>query len=257
MTSLIPSISVPGLLAERQARIDAAHALFADPHQFAFANFLTGERSIDKEWSLARYLQHEERRCWKTFIQASGLWDLFPRSKREEWMKVLRMGDYAYRHLEDECPQFTQDAAMATFQAYAEQKGELRKEALLSLFERRSWDHATNQPALFGEKLIYQRFAHAAKGDDWCHISIHWCSHHFLDDLLREMYRFDGKPEPVGRWDQHENANGYFHVQTFKNGNAHIHLERTDLVDRMNAEIARHFPGALPPPSKVKRKQAA
>lgn len=257
MSDLIPSISLPGLLAERQARIDAAHAMFADPHQLAFAEFLTRERSINKDWSLARYMQHEERRCWKEFITASGLWDLFPRAKREEWKKALRMGDYAYKHLEDECPQFTADAAMATFQSYAEQKSELRKAALLSLFERRSWDHVTNQPALFGEKLIYPRFARAVKGRDWCHISIHSCSHDFLDDLLREMFRLDGKPEPVGRWDQRDNATGYFHVKTFKNGNAHVLLERPDLVDRMNAEIARYYPGALPTPSKVKRKRAA
>lgn len=257
MSNLIPSISLAGLLAERQARIDAAHALFADPHQLAFANFMNGEQSISKDRVLTRYKQHEERRCWKEFITGSGLWDLFPRAKREEWMKALRMGDYAYKHLEDECPQFTADAAMTTFQAYAEQKDELRKAALLSLFERRSWDHATNQPALFGDKLIYPHFARLAKGYDWCHISIPTCSHHFLDDLLREMYRLDGKPEPVGRWDQCDNATGYFHVKMFKNGNAHVLLERSDLVDKLNAEIARYCPGALPAPSKVKRKRAA
>jgi len=253
MSDLIPSISLPGLLAERQAKIDAARAVLANPEASEFARFLVdrdGYGPISKEY-VEDYIQQVERRSWREFIEASGLWDLFPRDMREQWGKALRMNAYYYRHQNDICPEFTADAALATFQDYAERKNELRKEALLSIFHRLSWDHATNQPALFGEKLIFKGFA--SRYDGWPHTD----SNHTLDDLLRELYRLDGRAEPVGIWSQNDNATGYFHVQKFKNGNAHIHLERSDLVDKLNAQLAHYCPGALPAPSKVKRKRAA
>jgi hypothetical protein len=242
MNDLIPSISVPGLLAERISRIDAAQALLAAPEQRAFVEYLLKGRIFckDDHELMANYTQHVDRDCWKTFIQASGLWDLFPRDTRDEWMRALGMGDYQYRELQ-ECPPFTAESALATFQAYAEQKGELRKQALLSLYRRLSWDHKTNQPALFGKKLIYTWFTDR-RG------FMNFDASHLMDDLLRELYRLDGKPEPVGGWNQRDNTVGYFRVVTFKNGNGHIHLERLDLVDRLNAELASYCPGALPAP---------
>lgn len=254
MSDLIPSISLPGLLAERQARIDAARAVMSDPEKKEFAQYLLRPNGYGCDLNqtyLEDYISHVDRNCWNKFIKASGLWDLFPRERREDWEKALRQGDHYYRHLNEPCPEFTAEAAMATWQTYVEQRSDLRKEALLALFKRLSWDHATNQPALFGEKLIYKWFANRYTG------RVCNDSNNTLDDLLRELYRLDGKPEPVGIWYQNGKTDGYFQVKTFKNGNAHIMLERPDLVDKLNAQLAHYCPGALPAPSKVKRKRAA
>ncbi len=40
---------------------------------------------------------------------------------------------------------------------------------------------------------------------------------------------------------------GMFSIRGFKNGNGHITFLRPDLVDKMNAIIAKHYPNALPP----------
>ena len=39
----------------------------------------------------------------------------------------------------------------------------------------------------------------------------------------------------------------YYRLKWFKNGNAHIEFKRADLVATMNAILAKHYPGALPP----------
>lgn len=242
MSHLIPSISVPGLVAERAKRIEAARAALDDSDTHAFVDYLLeGRLRYERDRILDRYIEAEDRRCWGVFIKESGLWDLFPRARREEWMKALGWGDYQYRHREQDCPEFTASAALATFQEYAQQKKALQQEALLALFRSLSWDHKTNQPALFGPKLIYRGFCRYSGG-------INFRSHDMMDDLLRQLYRLDGKPEPVGRWHLHDNATGYFQVKTFKNRNAHILMERMDLVDRLNAELASICPGALPAP---------
>ena len=72
MNDLIPSISVPGLLAERISRIDAAQALLAAPEQRAFVEYLLKGRMYgrDDHELIANYTQHVDCDCWKTFIQA-------------------------------------------------------------------------------------------------------------------------------------------------------------------------------------------
>ncbi|MBJ6983998.1 DUF4942 domain-containing protein [Luteimonas sp. MC1750] len=247
MSQLIRSISVASLVADRQRRIEAARSVQASADARAFVEFLTGNtmHSVSDQERLARYIQAEDRRWWGVFIQASGLWDLFPRSVREDWHKALGWGDYKYRPIED-CPEFTADAALATFETYVGQRSQLRASAILDLYRTLSWDHATNKPALFGRKLIYKHFA------DYKGFTSTY-GNNALDDLLRTLYRLDGRPEPSGSWHRADNATGYFEVRQFKNGNAHILIERGDLVDLLNAELAVICPGALPAPGKGKR----
>jgi hypothetical protein len=37
-------------------------------------------------------------------------------------------------------------------------------------------------------------------------------------------------------------------LRLFRNGNGHLCFKRPELIDAMNAIIARHFPNALPAP---------
>lgn len=77
-----------------------------------------------------------------------------------------------------------------------------------------------------------------------------------LDDLVRFFSVIDGKPEPdhrhaissaLGYWSNaKEIEHEYMHIRTFKNGNGHLTFKRLDLVEKLNAVLAKHYPGALP-----------
>ena len=81
-----------------------------------------------------------------------------------------------------------------------------------------------------------------------------------LEDLVRVMSILDGEPEPDHRhatlaaltqanWPNEGpfSLNGYFSLRGYRNGNAHLTFLRLDLVDKMNAIIAKHFENVLPP----------
>lgn len=239
MTSeLMKAFSVPDLIRERLERLAAAHRMLQDPASREFALYLANTHNLFDDHCIDTYTARTDRELWRRFLDGSGLWGLMSREERERWRKVL--DEYS----RDPVEPFDADTAKGVFLDVSERKDELRKEALGSLFRRLSWDHKTNQPSMFGGKLIYQDFYNhngnpSQYGDD--------C----MADLLRELYRLDGKPEP-GYWPQF--ATGYVEFHGFKNGNAHIHLLRQDLVDRLNMELARYWPGALPAPRKAKRK---
>jgi hypothetical protein len=84
-----------------------------------------------------------------------------------------------------------------------------------------------------------------------------------LDDLMRVFHVLDGKPEADYRqgcyvqlgaafraqseWPK-SYQNDYFELRLFRNGNGHLCFKRLELVDAMNAIIARHYPNALAAP---------
>lgn len=248
-TELICSLSVPDLLVERARRLEVAQAAMDDPHLLPFLKHLDKNWSFHPSEKLSAYESAMDRNLWSRFIQGAGLWDLMSSAERDKWTAVWE--SYSKVHA-SEVPAFTAETALAVFQDLHERKGELRCEALLSLFRRLSWDHKTNQPALFGQKLIYQHFCDAVKGSDgYRHVvGDNHHAHNLMADLLRELYRLDGKPEPSGWWKLA--AEDYVRVERFKNGNAHLHLLRPDLVDKLNAELATVCPGALPAPKRRK-----
>jgi len=75
-----------------------------------------------------------------------------------------------------------------------------------------------------------------------------------LDDLLRAFHVLDGKPEPDHRNGMYHqisearNANGvswdgeYFSLKWFQKGSGHVTFKRLDLVDQLNAIVAKHYP---------------
>jgi len=235
-TSLIRSLSVPDLLLERQERLDAAHHVLTHKHMRDFALAISGSYRIHDDDTIRYYTERVDRELWSRFLHGAGLWDLMSSQERDRWRKVV--GSEA----RDPVEPFSAETALGVFQDLRERKDELRKEALAGLYRRLSWDHKTNQPAQFGEKLIYQGFW------DWRGWETSY-GRDAMSDLMRELYRVDGKPEPATHWERA--IDGYIDVQKFKNGNAHIRLLRPDLVDRLNAELGQWFPGALPAPSRA------
>ncbi|KGM52644.1 hypothetical protein N799_12935 [Lysobacter arseniciresistens ZS79] len=234
---LIKSISVPDLLRERHELLEAAIRVLTDPHMRSFALHLSRSYQLHHDAALHYYTEKVDRQLWARFLHGAGLWDLMSGPEREKWRKVVG------QEARDPVVPFDAPTALGVFQDLHERKDEFRKEALAHLYRRLSWDHKTNQPSHFGQKLIYQRF-YDYRGN---------CTSYGADaiqDLLRELYRFDGKPEPCGWW--MNSIDGYLDIKAFKNGNAHITLLRPDLMDRLNAELARWFPGALPAPSNTR-----
>lgn len=81
-----------------------------------------------------------------------------------------------------------------------------------------------------------------------------------LADLERMLMLLDGKPVPDNRADVtrrlsdhiHENrhSNCYedemFAIKYFQKGTAHISFKRSELLDKMNNIVAKHFPSMLP-----------
>ncbi len=59
----------------------------------------------------------------------------------------------------------------------------------------------------------------------------------------RSMVNFLGNGDNVGKLLEGE----YFTVRGYQKGTIHIVFKRSDLVEKLNDIIARHYPGALPP----------
>ncbi|WP_431307514.1 DUF4942 domain-containing protein [Escherichia coli] len=83
-----------------------------------------------------------------------------------------------------------------------------------------------------------------------------------LDDLVRPFYLLEGRNVPDFRNSigaQYSEFSGtatmsvsclegeYFTVRGYQKGTVHIVFKRSDLVEKLNDIIARHYPGALPP----------
>lgn len=82
------------------------------------------------------------------------------------------------------------------------------------------------------------------------------------DDLVRPFYLLEGRNVPdfrssIGAQYGEFLGNGdnvgkllegeYFTVRGYQKGTVHIVFKRSDLVEKLNDIIARHYPGALPP----------
>lgn len=177
---------------------------------------------------------------WDHLLKETGLRTFMDNTAREQWDESLR---------KREAPPLTADNIGATFQTLHGARGDMVERGVLALFRGLSWDYKTNQPFRFGKRLVvgYVRSSYNT-------------GRHKLDDLVRAFCVFDGKPEPdhrqsIGARVQHswgeptgEAENEYIHVRWFKNGNGHVTFKRPDLVDKLNAVLAKHYPGALPAP---------
>lgn len=161
----------------------------------------------------------------------------------------------------DDVPEVTLANIEATFSALYASRGEMFERGVIELFRSLSWDYKSNSPVRFGRKLVLRGAIDALAGRwEWARPNFSGCNS--LDDLIRVMSILDGKPEPDHRNGAYPRLSaagfpqcgevdlgGYVKVRGYKNGNGHAFFMRPDLVDRMNAILARHHPDALPPSS--------
>lgn len=256
---LIPSASIPHLLQQRDAiasRVAQATALLIEADKIGLAvgfdrsvvyamERLASERGrwvLDSDEAAANVMRHVDALAWAFLMDQTGLRSFLDKRGREEWGCAIH---------EAKTPELTAANIEATFGGIYEQRNELFERGVIEVFRRLSWNYKTNTPAAFGKRLVMTRFTYLGG-------YLQWQTASELDDLWRVLARTDGQPEPDHRngtsaaFDRAK-AEGkaeletpYFTLRWFKNGNAHLAFTRPELVDGLNAILARHFPGALP-----------
>jgi len=257
--ALIPSVSIEALLARREqivkqmrtvgAMIDEMHKLQGFGMEIPRAEWVGRYQYSARlsSSSFANVMSEIDAGAWRYLMDQSGLWSLMDAQARSDWNN---------RIANREVPPLTRDNIRETFGSLHAARVDIFERGIINAFKRLSWDYKTNNPIRFGRRIVVERvveirsgmpfFAHAACNE--------------LDDLRRLFFVLDGEPEPDHRnggmfheltraWKDgnHGTADQYLALRWFKKGTAHVTFHRPDLVEGMNAILARHHPNALPP----------
>ncbi|KVT93168.1 hypothetical protein WK60_11965 [Burkholderia ubonensis] len=260
-TELVPSISIVNLANQRVAvveRVRAALDLLGEAQQLAKSAHLGFPRLVlDESYGCrgrptvtGEYAKRDEAeaamvrivdvRGWDYLLSESGLRTFMDAKARDQWSKQIAEGDV---------PELTVANIEATFSQLYGARGDMLERGVLQCFQRLSWNYRTNEPFKFGKRIIVRYLL--SQGSSNYHVT------NELDDLTRVFSVLDGEPEPdhrhgmsalisdAQRQRKTEAENSYFHLRWFKNGNGHLTFKRTDLVDKMNKILAKHYPNAV------------
>lgn len=265
-TDLVPSVSIDNFLAQRDAMIDRARQarhLLQEIQDIAAA-MPSNEKS--SSWFRLRLNTEPERRdfiddhgfddyvkaidaaCWARLLDLSGLRTFMDATARKQWDENID---------KRKVPELTYENVAATFKVMHASRGDMFERGVVAVFKSLSWDYKTNNPVMFGKRIIL-RYIYSVWGpSSQRYTSVNYDGANRLDDVVRVFHILDGKPEPDHRQGAYRRLDaaklapvdfdGYFTVKGFKNGNGHLTFCRPDLVDKMNQIIAKHYPGALPP----------
>lgn len=271
-SELVKSVSIENLLRRRDAfkeRIEAASALLNDAKAIYNSSPLgypegAGPDSIYRtQFEALGAHEFSSFKCrdtpeWEELIKGfdAKAWEfLMIESGMKTFMSAIDIEAWNASILAKTTPELTLENIQATFADLYAKRGDMMERGVLSIFRGLSWDYKTNTPVKFGKKIIIRLSAHSG-----CSLVDHH-SGSFIDDLVRFMCVADGKPQPDSRANFCVKYGGkfvvgasayesdYISIKGFMNGNAHIKLLRPDLVEKMNAILAKHFPDALPAPN--------
>lgn len=186
---------------------------------------------------------------WQHLMNESGMRSLMDAKARGEWDQSIEKGKF---------PAFTRENVMSTFEELHGSRGDIFERGVIEVFRHLSWSYKTNRPFAFGKRIVvtYLRGSVTGPGTSLGYVN---SSHaDYLDDLVRVLSVLDGKPEPDHRNGMYRAISAartladrdvdteYLHVRCFRNGNGHVTFKRPDLTEKMNAILAKHYPGALP-----------
>lgn len=270
VNDIVPSLSLDNFLAQRDAMVEQAkvardaftkiHTLagnlpdipnssgwfrldvYTEPLRYDFAS----DRGFEA------YVQAIDAACWARLLDLSGLRTFMDAEARKKWDKSIA---------DRKVPALTYDNVAATFRAMHAARRDMFERGVVAVFKGLSWDYKTNNPVMFGKRIILRHIYEVWGPSTSRHVSTSHSGSNKLDDIMRVFCLLDGKPEPDHRQGAYYRLNdgkhgltfnvvdfdGYFTVKGFKNGNGHLTFLRLDLVDEMNKIIAKHYPGALPP----------
>lgn len=263
-TGVICSTSIERIITGRNAALAQTEALI---QQLADISTLTrsigGKTALDwamkqdfrcgcwlmekREAAMKAITRNIDREIWRDLMKKSGMLSLMDAQARDQW----------YRNLEgDDIPAVNEANILNTFEQLHQSKGDVFERGVINVFKGLSWDYKSNSPCKFGKKIIVTALV---KYDRWG-FGLNWgWQRDRLADLERMLMLLDGKPVPDNRADvtrrlgDHIDANRHasryedemFVIKYFQKGTAHITFKRSELVDKLNDIIARHYPGLL------------
>ncbi|WP_185922823.1 DUF4942 domain-containing protein [Hafnia paralvei] len=212
-------------------------------------DFRCGCWLMEKPTTAMKVITHNlDRGIWRDLMKRSGMLSIMDAQAREQWYNSLEKEDI---------PIVSEENILSTFEQLHQSKDNMFERGVINVFKSLSWDFKTNSPCQFGKKIIVTGLV---KCDRWG-FGLNWgWQRDRLADLERMLMILDGQPVPDSRADVthrlgdhiHENrhSNHYeddmLKIKYFQKGTAHITFKRSELVDKLNSIIARHYPETLP-----------
>ncbi|PLC59986.1 restriction endonuclease subunit M [Citrobacter sp. L55] len=200
------------------------------------------------ETAMKAITRNLDRGIWRDLMKKSGMLSVMDAQARDQWYNSLE---------KDDIPAVSEKNILSTFEQLHQNKGEVFERGVINVFKGLSWDFKSNSPCKFGKKIIVNGLV---KHDRWGFGLNRGWQRDSLADLERMLMLLDGKPVPDNRADVtrrlsdhiHENrhSNCYedqmFAIKYFQKGTEHISFKRSELLDKMNNIVAKHFPSMLP-----------
>ncbi|BDA57853.1 YdiA-1 [Klebsiella quasipneumoniae] len=202
----------------------------------------------DTDTAMKAITRNIDRGIWRDLMQRSGMLALMDAQVRDEWYNSLE---------KDDIPAISEENILNTFEQLHLNKGEVFERGVINVFKGLSWNFKTNSPCRFGGKIIVTGLV---KYDRWG-FGLNWgWQRDRLTDLERMLMLLDGKAIPDNRADVTRRLSDHIHenrhstryedemsvIKYFQKGTVHITFRRSELVDKLNDIIAKHYPGALP-----------
>lgn len=200
-----------------------------------------------REAAMKAITRNLDRDIWRDLMKRSGMLAIMDAQAREQWYNSLE---------KDDIPAISEENIINTFKQLHLNKDEVFERGVINVFKGLSWDYKSNSPCKFGKKIIVNGLV---KYDRWG-FGLNWgWQRDRLADLERMLMLLDRKLVPDNRADVtrrlsdhiHENRHStsyedeMFTIKYFQKGTAHITFKRSELVDKLNDIIARHYPGLL------------
>ena len=250
--AVIPSVSIPAIVAHRNALVEAAERiaeiLRTAPDGFPRLSMETRDR---EEFSVAKVARIADRDGWQDVIEGSGMFSFMDHKAREAWDK---------QRDELSFPPLSEQAAVDMVQKLHADRGMMVSRGVAECFRRLCGGYKTNKADRFTSKLILTHIGSSwGTGAKWLSINLRACDD--LDDLQRVLAILRGVPEVdyktrgAYRLLQEQNASGndvwprvavlpFFTVKVFKNGNGHLTFDHEADVLRLNKVLSIATGGA-------------
>ncbi len=263
---VIPSVAIDRIIALREnglkqfthalALLSSARQLFLDAcgakslygYDICVKDALNWESQPQKAQDAIK--KTIDGKIWHRLMLDTGMYTLMSTRQRDEWDRQVAG---------ETMPEITLDTVLATFDQLHAGKNDTFEQGVIDLFKSLSWDYKTNCPCRFGKKIIVSRLMESySSGLNY----FGTLGRSKLDDLTKVFYLLEGRNVPdhrvsegakFGEFFERERFSGavydgeYFSMRYYMKGTAHITFKRPELVSRINAIVARHYPSMLPP----------
>lgn len=192
--------------------------------------------------------------AWLIAVTRTQVWSVMDAEEREKFQEALKSPKT--------CPPFSLEAVEPTLNRLRTESGKFFVRGILKVFKSLSWNHKTNSPVRFTEKMIQRYTVERSYSNTGCPHFRYTNSGRSdsLEDLHRALHLLDGKPEPdhassltrkandfwrsIGKYADYEDE--YLKIRPFKNGNVHVWVLKPELVQKMNEIMGEAMPFSLP-----------